>query len=210
MPLWAPFWRCMDVTLTAVLPPHMVAGLLLSFACSSVCMWVLVTCEPGTKTCVLLPQMQEFDFACGPQLPLSLGYACAPRLARLYLRTDYNALLYFPSALRPASLELYAVTLGLLFEDADAFCERLEDLCVVYEMLTEAGPSQLARPLAVRGLALASAQLRSREQTVAVVIRGCAFDDGSHFNVYRGMERACCCGQCWACAGLGRASSLYT
>lgn len=127
------------------------------------------------------------------------------RLNRLYLRTDYNALLYFPASMQLRSLELYAVTMGLLFEDAHAFCARLEDLCVVYEMLVGAGPGQLGESLAKRGLALASAQLRGRERTMAVLIRGCAFDDGNQFNVYHGMERSCCCGQCWACAGLGRA-----
>ena len=153
--------------------------------------------------------MQEFDFACGAQLPISLDYACVGRLNRLYLRTDYNALLYFPAALQPRSLELYAVTMGLLFEDAAAFCERLEDLCVVYEMLTDAGPMQLAEPLALKGLTLSTTQLRSREHggggTLAVLIKGCAYDDGHQFNVYRGMERCCCCGRCWTCAGLGKA-----
>ena len=75
----------------------------------------------------------------------------------------------------------------------------------MYEMLVDAGPMQLAKPLAQRGLTLTSAQLRSREHTMAVLIRGCAFDDGNHFNVYRGMERSCCCGQCWGCAGLDKA-----
>ena len=107
--------------------------------------------------------------------------------------------LHFPAMLRLRSLELYAVTLGMVFEDADAFCERLTDLCVVYEMRIDGGPQRLAVPLAERRLTLASAQLKGREQTVAVFIRGCAFHDGAMFDHYRGMERVCACGRCWEC-----------
>jgi hypothetical protein len=111
--------------------------------------------------------------------------------------------LYFPALLRLRSLELYAVTLGMVFEDADAFCARLADLCVVYEMRIDGGPQRLAAPLAERGLSLDSAQLKGREQTVAVFIRGCAFHDGAMFDHYRGMERACKCRRCWDCLHRG-------
>ena len=153
---------------------------------------------PAPLRCLRLIGRGEFDFSCG-RLPLSLGCASFAGLDSLCLRTDYNATLYFPAVLRLTSLELYAVTLGMVFEDAHAFCERLADLCVVYEMRIDGGPQRLAAPLAERGLALASAQLKGREQTVAVFIRGCSFDDRAWFDHYRGRERKCGCGRCWEC-----------